>query len=404
MMNKPIFCALAFGSVNITTENKYLPCCNVVHGEYKSNYTDLDSSGTPEARFNNSWLVDVRQSLNQGIWHDSCSLCEHSEKQGNQSMRNIWNIALSEYDIPIDTLVNPANVRYISVAFSNKCNSKCMTCSPDSSSLWHEEFNVISQDKFVYQTIPSADRIHSTPTELLNTFSNAEHISLLGGEPTVANEHDSLIHELVSSGRSKNISLTYVTNLTGITDELLDTWKRFKHVTVMASIDGVGLCNEYIRYPFKWDKIERNLTRLFELSKTGQISVGLSCTAGMFNCIDIADLLLYWYSKNKEYGIDFGVYTNIVTNPEYVVTSIMSDKHRAVGIERLKTVKKLFDADINLNSSYSSVVSVLIDHLSLPRATPDLINSAKHFILGSDEFRNRSIKDYIPKVWEDLFE
>jgi len=319
-------------------------------------------------------------------------------------MRNIWNIALADYYIPADSVVNPDHVRYISVAFSNKCNSKCMTCSPDSSSLWYEEFNEISQDKYIYQIIPSTDRIHSTPAALLKTFPNAEHISLLGGEPTIAFEHDSLINELVTSNRSKNVSLTYVTNLTGITDELLETWKKFKHVTIMASIDGVGLSNEYIRYPFKWEKIERNLTRLFELSKTDQISVGLSCTAGMFNCIDIADLLLYWYNKSKEYGIDFGVYVNIVTNPEYVVSNIMTDKHRSEGIERLKIVKELFDADTNLNTSYSAAVSLLITHLSLPRANSDLINTAKHFILASDKFRNRSIKDYIPKVWQDLFE
>jgi len=52
---------------------------------------------------------------------------------------------------------------------------------------------------------------------------------------------------LIEQGRSKDITLGYVTNLTGVRDELLELWDQFnmKHITV--SIDGVGKVNEYQR-------------------------------------------------------------------------------------------------------------------------------------------------------------
>jgi len=56
------------------------------------------------------------------------------------------------------------------------------------------------------------------------------------------------LKRLIEQGRSKDITLGYVTNLTGVRDELLELWINcnMKHITV--SIDGVGKVNEYQRY------------------------------------------------------------------------------------------------------------------------------------------------------------
>jgi len=237
--------------------------------------------------------------------------------------------------------------------------------------------------------------------DILRSFPNVEHITLLGGEPTILSEHDALISYLITSGRSNNISLSYVTNLTGISDNLIDSWKKFKHVSIMASIDGVGSVNEYVRYPFKWNKIDTNLRKVFELSRTGTVNVGLSCTASMFNCIGLADLLLYWYDMCTEYNQYVSVYINKVVQPSYTATNIMSSVHREEGIAKLNSLKAQLKNRGDVPNT--STIDVLVDWLSQPIASDSEIALSKHFITESDTFRNRNIKDYIPEVWNELY-
>jgi hypothetical protein len=398
----PIFCALAFGSVNVTPLNKYIPCCSFSSGSVSTKH-DQRKGMPPADRINMDLLVGVRRSLLKGEWHPACNLCEREEKLASQSMRQIWNSALKEYDIPMAENVDPINVRFVSIGFSNKCNSKCMTCTPASSNLWNEEYKHIWKNNPTknseYDWTISIAANDDKSIEILKSFPNVSHITLLGGEPTILSEHDALISYLIASGRSHDISLTYVTNLTGISDSLIESWKKFKHISIMASIDGFGIVNEYIRYPFKWNKIDTNLRKVFELSKTGSIDIGLSCTASMFNCIGIADVLLYWYNICTEYNQYVSVYINKVVQPSYTATNIMSDSHRAVGIAKLKSLKELLKNCDNLQIT----IDILIDWLSQPMADDSQIAMSKHFILESDKFRSRSIKDYIPEIWDDLY-
>ena len=364
-----------------------------MHGPHTLKYTDRTTPGEPTERFNGSWMKDVRRELKEGIWPITCGLCKQAEQQGGQSMRQIWNSELSKYSIPIVEVVDPADVKYMSAAFSNKCNSKCMTCSPVSSTLWAEEFKIIWPSNVVATPVANT---HSA-AELYKLFPNVEHVSLLGGEPTVMDEHDTFVKGFISTGQSANIQLTYVTNLTGISDELISDWGHFKHVSIMASIDGIGLTNDYIRYPVKWGKVETNLRKLL-LASNRKLTIGLSCTASMFNCGDIADLFLYWHNICKEYNNSESAYINIVVSPAYTACDILSDRYRFAVIDKLKKTKDILDS-----SPLCSSLSNLIDKLVTVRASDQTIINAKHFISESDKFRNRHIKDYLPEVWEDLF-
>lgn len=398
----PIFCALAFGSVNVTPSNKYIPCCSTTPGLI-SIKQDQRREMSPVNRINMDSLVSVRRSLLKGEWHPACKLCEREEKIASQSMRQIWNSTLKEYDIPKVEQIDPISIRFVSIGFSNKCNSKCMMCGPSNSSLWNDEYKYIWKNNPIkyseHDGVMSITAHDDESIEILRSFPNVEHITLLGGEPTILSEHDALISYLITSGRSSNISLSYVTNLTGISDSLIDSWKKFKHVSIMASIDGVGSVNEYIRYPFKWNKIDTNLRKVFELSRTGTIDVGLSCTASMFNCIGLADLFLYWCDMCTEYNQYVSVYVNKVVQPSYTATNIMSSAHREVSIAKLTSLKEL----LQNRDTIPDTIDVLIDWMSQPVANDSQIALSKHFITESDKFRNRSIKDYIPEVWNELY-
>ena len=53
--------------------------------------------------------------------------------------------------------------------------------------------------------------------------------------------------------------LFYTTNLTVLKDELFDLWSQFGHIYLGVSIDGYGEVDDYIRYPSKWEKLEKNI-------------------------------------------------------------------------------------------------------------------------------------------------
>lgn len=429
-VKKPIFCALAFGSVSINAYGEYIPCCNIrtehwkfyKDGHYDLNYLQND----PHVKINALNLQEVRSSLINGEWPKVCTNCENAEKNNIGSMRTIWNRALAEHDIPMTENIESENVKYLDLTFSTKCNSKCMTCSNDLSDFWEDEYNVIWNVRPEQKKLVKRISINDTTTKKLVTdFKNFTHVSFIGGEPTLSEEHILFLKLLIEEGRSKDINISYVTNLTGITDELISLWKHFRKVHISVSIDGYGKVNEYIRYPFKWSKIESNLLTYIKMvheselnndsSKT-QFSLGLSCTVSLFNAIQCIDLLEFWFKTLSRYKIPWGsllrvagCFVNRVTHPVYALVSLLNVEYRQIGIEK---AEKLL-AECNsftknnpeelINGGFLESIKLIISWLK----EEQIINNAylsqnKHFISESDKFRNRNLKDYIPELSEEL--
>ena len=139
MMNKPIFCSLAFGSVSINTKGHYVPCCNNKDFPQRTSPTDV----TTIQKLNSADLKSLRKVLISGEWPSVCVNCKKSEDIGVPSMRHIWNKALTDHSIPMAEEVKPEDVYSLDLSFGSKCNSKCMTCSPGCSNFWEEEWTHI---------------------------------------------------------------------------------------------------------------------------------------------------------------------------------------------------------------------------------------------------------------------
>ena len=74
MVDKPIFCAQAFGSVCINASGRYIPCCNVRMNEWDSEYRDGTEYSSIIDNANNSGLRRLRKELSDGIYPDVCKL------------------------------------------------------------------------------------------------------------------------------------------------------------------------------------------------------------------------------------------------------------------------------------------------------------------------------------------
>lgn len=428
-MDKAIFCSLAFGAVSLDSTKDYKPCCGVDTNHWEwIDHTGVDYVDS----INSNNLTSIRKQLLNGQWPLTCHNCKKSEEAGADSMRTIWNRTYERTQTEkiakkLDLVVNidPKQIFYLDFTFSTKCNSKCLTCGPGASDFWEEEWEHIYGDthrKFI-PIDSNRVRIDETKIESIMPYlENVRYISFVGGEPTISDEHYRFITLLVEKGYSKNISLSYVTNLTGLSDELIETWKQFKGITVSVSIDGYGTVNEYIRYPFKWQKIEKNLRTISEMTRETnssdtmltKVNFVLSCTVSIFNAIYIPELLEFWYKILKEYDVGLvnvgSVFLNRLNHNYEHQCNLFSLEYRSKGLEKSNRLKNLINSEL---SQYPSIGSNLLNAITLYESMmnetqlfdPDRehIEMLKHFVTKSDEFRGRKVQDYLPDFAEELF-
>jgi len=419
-IKEPIYCSLAQGSVAINSYGEYIPCCNIRMEHftmYQSPFIKHLVPTEPSERINMANLKKIRNDLSKGIWPLACQNCKSSEDNGVASMRTIWNEAIP--DAPLTETINPIDVKYLDLTFGTKCNSKCMTCNADLSDFWEEEYN-IHYPNSVFKNVNNRVSITTeTAQKLIDTFPNVERIGLIGGEPTISDEHFEFLKMLIEKGRSKNIGLSYVTNLTGVTDELLELWDKFKTVHLSVSIDGFDKVNEYIRYPFKWSKTENNLKTILSLCQehvlTHKYTMGLSCTHSIYNAIQAHDLIEYFYDILKSYQCEdgntllkhCGAFINRVSHPKDAMVSNLSNTYRNKGIKRgsklLEKVQHDIDNGLLVEKGIVESIKLINAWLAEPWSMDKTnIQTIHKFINTSDKFRNRNINDYIPELMTEL--
>ena len=93
-------------------------------------------------------------------------------------------------------------------------------------------------------------------------ISNVNLIYFVDGEPLLIKSHFKLLKRCTEKKYCKKINLKYSSNITYISDSILELWKHFKSVKVHASIDGYRKINNLIRFLNLWPQIEKNIQKL----------------------------------------------------------------------------------------------------------------------------------------------
>jgi sulfatase maturation enzyme AslB (radical SAM superfamily) len=402
---KPIYCGLAFGAISISKMNEIKPCCGIIPANFLP--ISLPPTDSLEEKINNPQIRELRKSLINGEWHPACYGCRDNEIAGVDSMRTIWSRSIS--DAPIVEYIDPKNVKYLDITLGNKCNSKCMTCGPKSSSLWEKEWEARLYPKIPIISRNDVEINDKFSKNLLDTFSNIENLSFIGGEPLIIDEHLNLLRMCVDNGMSENIGLSYVTNLSKYDREIFNLWKKFRSISLSFSIDGTNLVNDYLRYPVKFSKIVDNLKQYFELYKNGNFYTTLSCTISLFNINEFPDLLDFYISfilerrKHLDVPFDFTtIFLNRVTFSEYFNSSVLSVEFRKKSIEKLKKVKERIKL-LDLHPSFLQSCDLIESWANEPQFdNKNLVEEAIKFITETDRFRNHNIDDFIPGILDEL--
>lgn len=245
------------------------------------------------------WLNNQRNYLlTTGELPNSCSFCAEAEIRNVKSQRLKLLEDHPQFVKFNDTKINLKKIQY---NCDNICNLKCIVCSSKFSNSWIEDEKKLTNIGYELTIDSSADLNNKLKPTKHNKLvydldlENLETIYLNGGEPLMSNDMINFLSYVALNSNPKEIEIQFNTNSTWpLKSKLMAILEKFKHVTIMCSIDGIGERFEYIRFPGNWKTVEKNL---IDFKKTGFECI-LTPAIGVHNIL-YTDEIINWAQENN---------------------------------------------------------------------------------------------------------
>lgn len=425
MINNKSFCAVPFVSIMVNTDTTVRYCCMVKGSLNKLKKDDNKTFYTCKDNFiqdawNSKDLRDIRKSMIAGEKIDGCSVCYMQEENGRTSNRQHsiqeWRNRLGES--VLESKVQQAidndgklddDVVYLDLRLGNLCNLKCRMCNPwNSSQIFKEHLDIAETDtgytdvwqktfgKFPVNVMDDQQWFDHDIMwdQVISLIPNLKKVYMTGGEPTLIKNNFRFMKSCIEQGR-KDIVLFFNTNCTNINKNFLELISQFDTVNINASLDGVGVVNEYIRAPSDWLQISGNIEKLAQLPN---VRLGITPTVQIYNIFDIVNIIKWveYLTKkfNKEIFIDFLV--NV--HPHHLNVNILPDDMRE---QALNDIADYLDAGMKTDNQMTmNSLNGILGLLEQPRATnwEEELKRFKTFTLSLDQHREQTLRDLDPRL------
>ena len=432
--NEHIFCPFPWVSYSIRSDGKARVCCFSHLGPEKGILYDDNGE---IIRYNDDFnegrncqkLKDIRLSFLRNEWHQECIRCqEDHENEGFQSrhitrtnrFKNYLDYETAKKVTRSDGSINTKEIplRHFDIRAGNVCNLKCRMCRSGHSNQWYsEDHNIFKKTKIEGEHKFISDEgkvvIENDPYSwhenddfwniLKDHLEDIRVIYIVGGEPLLIKKNQEFLEICVALDAAKNIDIEYNTNLMYLPEETLEIWKNFKSVSVLASIDGLGKVNEYIRYPSNFEIINRNLRRIDDMPDN--IILGLFCTIMVYNILYLPDFLEWVIQQNfKKLNVSKMFKNYPLHTPLFLNQQIFPEKSKKIienlFEERIDKVKTM-NFDEQTTQKYIEWLRGHIIHMNKVDRS-DLIDDFFDFTQKLDDSRNQNIDDYLPGLRELL--
>jgi len=391
------FCPLLFQHLATHPHGGVTHCCIADHRQSLSSSRDGDrfynlNRDTVHDTMNSDSYKKARLEVLDGKKPKACLRCYAEEAKGMNSKRVEEIKNYPEYTIDVARKVTDSTgymkdvqLEFVELRLGNTCNVACRTCNPASSSKWRNDYDALRKATTFqltdYNTMegfrwPERDGFWE---DLLQHCDRVKTFYINGGEPTLIKEHFRFLERLVELGKT-DIKLWYNINMTNMNEDVIDLWKKFDHVKISCSIDDLGDRNHYIRYPTKWNDVERNFLRL----KKEGFEIDVTQTVSWMNYSTLGD---FYNIFHKKHGV--WVHHNYVYDPDVLSPSVLP---KSVRDEIHKSFEGVFD---------ETIFNQLKNMFSGPDK-PKKWEQAKEYTRNLDEIRKQNIVDYLPE-FKDLF-
>jgi sulfatase maturation enzyme AslB (radical SAM superfamily) len=381
----PTFCIIPYISIVTDPAGGYRACCWNVNNDQKffGDVSEFKSS---------DYLKNMQETLASGVFPESCRRCRDEERAGVTNSRRIRKNKEFKHLIPD---IHKNEFKLFDMRLSNLCNLGCTMCSSRASSfITNETANNFADSPEHFQVnfrdYESKDLLNSyTDADidvLIDAITPGSVIYLAGGEPSLIKKVFRMLYKVRERGLNESISLEISSNFAAFNPKWFDLLKDFNGLMI-PSIDGVGERAEWIRYPCKWEEVDRNVKTFAKTCRGFKITVlpavSIMC---LFGLKDI-------YSWIKEIESDVAINTtNKLFSPkyfdirnlprelkdqaiDYVDNIIINYSRDNFNILQLKDVKKFMEQEPN--QTISEIVSVFdkfdkIRGLNWRKAMPEL--------------------------------
>lgn len=352
-------CPMPWMHLEVSEQGNVQPCC-----VYNQAIGNVGNSSLQDI-FYDSKLTELRQELLAGAKPSGCSHCWKLEDKGLVSNRS-YHMSMLKTEL-LTTLDQP-KIRSLDLKPGNTCNFKCRICNPTSSSLFAQEASKFQ--KIQTKNYNWAEDDSKTVNEIANLLPNLSNLDLYGGEPFLIKPLLKLIEQAVELGHAKNIRLHYNSNGSIYPANLIEHWKKFRHVDIHFSIDNVGARFELERGG-TWSQVESNIRNLLKLNLPN-LKISVMPTISIMNIFYI-DELLSWAGD-----LDLPVNPLYVSWPEGFALKNLTAEAKTLIVNKFK------------HHPWPEMKNILNHITSLPDSDgQEFLKLCKHF----DSIRNQNFAD-----------
>lgn len=365
LLNSKTFCMAPWTHMHFMPNKDVNPCCL---SPIRETIGNMENQTIHEV-WNSDEMRDLRLKMLDGKdCSRFCHRCYEKEQDGFTSLRTHMNDSYAEKHWGVvnstqeDGTVEELNLVHWDFRFSNICNQRCRTCGIEFSTQWHDDYIKLWEIP-VEDAPPKVKKIWKTvdafEQDFESLFDKVEYIHFAGGEPLITDEHYRVLERLINAGKT-DVRIRYSTNF-GVLKykkyDLLEMWKHFDHIELIASIDDCGERYNYLRKGGNWDTVVKNFKDLKDsgLFEQGNIHWGLHPTISFWNvyylpefhrtCIDLG--MVDVNRKHDHFTSTF--HLNNLIFPEYYCCQILPTEHKIQIARKLQTyaieLERLYEID-----------------------------------------------------------
>ena len=423
MLNKSS-CALPFMHMQTEPDGRVKLCClakNYVTDDngkpYNFGHDDVDEI------FNSNYMRKVRNDMLNDIPVSDCKGCYEEENAGGISQRQVYTQEWLERDPELITRIEESEnndykiepkVRYFDFRFGNMCNLKCRSCGPINSNQLLKESRELEVNHpnirkfFLYndQEVENINDWYQTNMFINNLRKQEDHIRQIyftGGEPTIIDQNYQILQELVDTGKASEVSLIFSSNMTNIQERFINLIMQFKKVTFLASCEGYGDVQEYLRYPAKWSVFEKNIKRLASFDP-GKITIMCTPVIQSVNLDRTVEFFEWIETLNNEHGYKrIQILPIVLTFPYHLDLEILPLDMKQQSLEKIETFinksPRLLD-DIH----FMGRINMLRDKCNKEAFNPKELQKFKEFTTILDNHRGQTLESVNPALYNLLQE
>tara|TARA_B100000131_G_scaffold262394_1_gene258772 strand:- start:1282 stop:2484 length:1203 start_codon:yes stop_codon:yes gene_type:complete len=357
------YCPYPFNTLAIKSSNSnpqkmlVAPCCNVK----PINRKEVDITSNTIHNFSETF-GDLIHDIKNNKKNTMCNYCHNLEDNNIYSPRLT---AIEDGKILIDPIL-----KNIDITLGEQCNLRCRMCNMKNSNKLRIDYNEIkklnlpipqylnmgqdhaNQDMFGVKSF--FDISETIIKNIIDISPQLDSIKFTGGEPLINTNFWNICENI----KNENIDLNVTTNGTIVNKKVIQTFNSFRKSTITISIDGTEKIYEYIRYPYKWNKLHNNLVKIIN-NTNDNVSIHICSVLTIYNCYNLIQLidLIGTLDKNIKWKIipDPGP-ENSVLDIKFLPKNILQnlkENYANVDLEgsesAINKIKKYIDYCINVN-------------------------------------------------------